>query len=70
MPKIAPYLKDNPLIKQFAEWFIDETGREDFYMGAYTDGELYVEIEGVEITFMSAIKFMREPQKMFRFARG
>ena len=65
--KIALHLKDNPLIKQFADWFVDETGRDDFFLGTYSDGEAFIEIEGVEIPFRSAIKFMRKKQKMFRF---
>ena len=65
--KIATYLKNNSLVKEFADWCKEETNRDDFYLGAYTDGELFVEIENVEIPFKSAIKFLRNPQKQFRF---
>jgi hypothetical protein len=69
--RIATYLQDNsrypsPLIKEFADWFIEETGREDFFMGAYTDGELFIQIMGVEIPFRDAIKFLKSPQKKLK----
>lgn len=61
--RIAKYLKSNPLIKQFADWFREESGRNDFYLGAYTDGELFIQIEGIEISYRSAIRFIKNPQK-------
>lgn len=60
--RIASYLENNPLIQEFADWFKEETGRDDFYLGTYTDGEAFIQIEGVEIPFRSAIKYMRNKQ--------
>jgi hypothetical protein len=65
--KIASYLKNSPLIKEFAQWFKEETGRDDFYLGTYTDGEAFIQIEGVEISFRSARRFMRDKQQRFNF---
>lgn len=64
MYRIASYLKDNPLIQEFADWFIEETGITNFYFGTYTDGEGFIEYQGVEIPFRSAIRFMRKPRQL------
>jgi hypothetical protein len=65
--KIASYLENNSLIEEFAQWFKEETGRDDFYLGTYTDGEAFIQIEGVEIPFRSAMRFMRDKQQRFNF---
>ena len=62
--RIATYL---PLIQEFADWFREETGRDDFFLGTYTDGEAYIVIEGVEIPFRSAIRFMGKKQLSLNF---
>jgi hypothetical protein len=65
--RIASYLQHNPLIQEFADWFIEETGREDFFLGAYTCGELFIQIEGVEIPYRTALFWrskMREPKQL------
>jgi len=64
--RLATYLENNPLVEEFANWFIDETGIEDFFMGTYTNGELFIQIEGVEISFRSAIRFLKKPQKKLK----
>jgi len=69
--RIATYLQDNPwypssMIKELADWFIEETGREDFYMGAYTDGELFIQFMGVEIPYRDSIKFLKSNQKKLK----
>lgn len=67
--KIAIYLKDNSLawknkmIRDCAEWFNEGTGIDDFYLGSYTDGELFIEIEGVEIPFRKAIFWLSDMWK-------
>ena len=63
--RIASHLKSNPLIEEFAQWFKDDTGIDDFYIGTYTDGEAFIEHQGVEIPFRSAIKFMANKQLSF-----
>jgi len=65
--RIASYLQNNPLIQEFVDWFREETGRDDFYLGTYTDGEAFIEIQGVEIPYRTAITFLRNPQKKFNF---
>ncbi len=65
--RIASYLKNNPLIQELADWFREESGRDDFYIGTYTDGEAFIKIEEVEIPYRSAIKFIRDKQlKLFK----
>lgn len=54
------------MIKEFADWFKDETGIDDFYLGLYTDGEAFIETGGYELPFRVAIKFMKNrQQKLF-----
>lgn len=53
--KLATYLQNSPLIQEFIDWVIDATGRGDFYLGAYINGELFIQIEGVEIPYKTAI---------------
>lgn len=65
--KIASYLECNPLIQEFADWAKDELGRDDFYLGAYVDGSLFIVIEGVEISYLSALRFMKNKQLRFNF---
>ena len=64
--RIASYLEEDkkrlPIIQQFADWFKESSGRDDFFLGAYTDGELFIQIEGVEIDYSSAIKFIKNKQ--------
>ena len=61
--KIAPYLKSNPVIKELAEWFKQSSGRDDFYLGIGKDGQAFIRIEGVEVTYKSAINFIKEKQQ-------
>jgi len=65
--RIASYLETNPLIKEFADWFKESSGRDDFYLGTYTDGEAFIEIDGVEIPYRSAIRFIKDRQLKFNF---
>ena len=58
--KIATYLQNNSVVQEFADWFKEESGRDDFFLGAYTDGELFIEIEGVEMLYSSAIRFIKK----------